>query len=791
METADTGTSPVSDIVSLLAGITRPGAFAVRTSLPPEALRLEVRGVGRVPLPVTKSRARRLRAVARPARYGLRERTVLDKRVRDAWEIPKSRVKIDRRRWNEVLRPELDRIRHRLGLPEGCKLKAELHNLLLYEPGQFFAPHQDSEKGDAMIGSLVVTLPSATKGGALVIEHHDEKVTVRGSERKLTLAAFYADCHHEVRPVREGHRIALTYNLFLEGDPLPPAPQAQVEALARGIQAFFETPPRPRWQRDAPRTPPERLVYLLDHQYTQRSLGWERLKNADAARAAALREVARRLDCEVFLALADVHEMWSCEEVGYGYGRARRYRGFRVDFDGEEDPDAPDEPALPELIDLEDYDVELRSWVDADGKQRSVSSAVAADEICYTKPSIELAPFRSEHEPYMGNWGNTVDRWYHRAAVVMWPREHAFRIRARASASWAIGEMGKALRRNARADARRMAEAVAPFWASAAAVERTPGLLARTLRVAAGLDAPAPAAVLLRPFAFEQLTPKAAPQLASLLERYGLDWCCALLAEWDSTRARGAREAWLEGLPAICHGLCASGARDGVELARRLAAGQWSWLQGETRATAAHAPPSRLLRELAGLHPATLALLESTRTTGDTQLHASILHALTRPEVRGPVLNLARLLRTAAETRSAQPLRALGLSPLRARCVEELAALLARPPRAQDDWSTELPETCSCELCTRLRAFLAAPGETRLEWPLAKEKRRHIHGILDRHELPVSHTTRRSGRPFTLVLAKTRALFEREESEREAWQRELNWLEGKRRAFGHAPERKG
>ena len=40
----------------------------------------------------------------------------------------------------------------------------------------------------------------------------------------------------------------------------------------------------------------------------------------------------------------------------------------------------------------------------------------------------------------------------------------------------------------------------------------------------------------------------------------------------------------------------------------------------------------------------------------------------------------------------------------------------------------------------------------------------------------MTHTTRRAGRPFTLVLMKTGALFERELRERELWERDLQWL---------------
>ncbi|MGO9932369.1 MAG: hypothetical protein ACLPV8_11225 [Steroidobacteraceae bacterium] len=40
----------------------------------------------------------------------------------------------------------------------------------------------------------------------------------------------------------------------------------------------------------------------------------------------------------------------------------------------------------------------------------------------------------------------------------------------------------------------------------------------------------------------------------------------------------------------------------------------------------------------------------------------------------------------------------------------------------------------------------------------------------------MTHTTRRLGSPFTLVLAKTAALFERDAAERQSWQQDLQWL---------------
>jgi hypothetical protein len=83
---------------------------------------------------------------------------------------------------------------------------------------QFFLAHQDSEKDDSMVGTLVVTLPSSYAGGELMVGHNEEWKAYRGSKTALSLVAFYADCRHEVLRVTSGYRITLTYNLLLHGD---------------------------------------------------------------------------------------------------------------------------------------------------------------------------------------------------------------------------------------------------------------------------------------------------------------------------------------------------------------------------------------------------------------------------------------------------------------------------------------------------------------------------------------------------------------------------------------------
>ena len=103
--------------------------------------------------------------------------------------------------------------------------------------------------------------------------------------------------------------------------------------------------------------------------------------------------------------------------------------------------------------------------------------------MCASTPSADLTPYDSEYTGYMGNYGNTMDRWYRRAAVVVWPRQHAFAARAEASPSWALTELRARLDAGDLVNARAAAESVAPFWKAPG-----PELLEPALHTAAGRD---------------------------------------------------------------------------------------------------------------------------------------------------------------------------------------------------------------------------------------------------------------------------------------------------------------
>jgi hypothetical protein len=449
-------------------------ASTVEVKAKADSLHLEVQGVGRIQLPVPADQARQLCQLGEPARFGRGEETLTDAAVRDTWEIPASLVSIE---WGQRLRAILDATRDELGLPSQCELAAGFHSMLVYEPGQFFVAHQDSEKDDTMIGTLVVTLPSVHTGGELVIEHDGKVTSYRGSKIALSLVAFYADCRHEVRPVRSGYRIALTYNLLLKGDTHAPATadEGTVSELARCLDAHFTTPVANRYT-DADAVPPNRLVYLLDHQYTARGLSLSRLKGTDAHVASLLQAATEKSGCELMLALADIQEIWSAYESGSEFG----YRGWNDDLEEYlHEPGDSDEYTLQDLI---DSSVTLIGWTGPQGTPEDISLAVGRAEVCASTRSVDLQPYASEYEGYMGNYGNTMDRWYRRAALVVWPRDRAFTNRAEARPDWALDELAARVRAGDLAGARAAAATLAPFWETVACAQHQARFFGKSLR---------------------------------------------------------------------------------------------------------------------------------------------------------------------------------------------------------------------------------------------------------------------------------------------------------------------
>ena len=241
---------------------------------------ISVDGVGVVSFPLGAGSASALKSVAIQAPYGLGSQTIVDKKVRDCFQIDACHVTTTRK-WDEAIQSVVARTAEGLGL-NSSQVTSKLYKLLLYEPGGHFEPHRDTEKERGMFATLIVQFPSDFAGGDLVVRHRGiDRAFDMGSkdgsrQQDFHSLAFYADCEHELRQITAGHRLVAAYSLCWASDAPPPAtPRVDAAlALADAFSCF-------RGQGGL----------LLEHQYTLSSLaryGLRALKGHDRAIAGAL-----------------------------------------------------------------------------------------------------------------------------------------------------------------------------------------------------------------------------------------------------------------------------------------------------------------------------------------------------------------------------------------------------------------------------------------------------------------------------------------------------------------------
>ena len=93
-------------------------------------------------------------------------------------------------------------------------------------------------------------------------------------------------------------------------------------------------------------------------------------------------------------------------------------------------------------------------------------------------------------------------------------------------------------------------------------------------------------------------------------------------------------------------------------------------------------------------------------------------------------------------------------------CRQELEKRTAQAPQKPSDYRRADKLSCTCGDCRALSAFLTNPEQKQSRFALAKNRRQHLHQIIDRNHCDLTHVTERRGRPFTLVCTKTKASYE-------------------------------
>ncbi|MCC5849989.1 MAG: 2OG-Fe(II) oxygenase [Verrucomicrobia bacterium] len=761
MSSADMDFEYASDgtaLVKALETVHRPGSYFSTGIREVPMPTVDVEGLERLSFPVSAAQAETLiRMAAEKAPFGRGEKTVLDESVRKVWQVPLSAFTLSGNGWNQALKEVLDQVRNDLGCGDAV-VEAELYKLLVYAEDGHFKAHRDTEKAGGMFGTLVITLPSAHTGGNLRIRHADQEVCLDLcplESAEIRFAAFFADCEHEVEPIKDGNRICLVYNLLRKKGEMPSAPADDRMAVRAATKALRD------WaavNRDAEEIS-RKIVYLLEHKYTESALSFQALKGEDAALARVLRVAAEQADFDLHLAMVHIEDFGYFEEY-YDYGYE------------------PDEFDMDDAV-VEDREAFLDSWCDAKDEP------VGFGKMRFDPAEDLLPPGALDDEPpdeenYHGNTGNagaSFDRAYLRAALVLWPKADGAAICLGGGLDCAIGFLESRSRPGAvpltaedRDGLGFIAEhVVEEFRMAQMGVGEIPRLLISLQRL--GFDDLLQGvwrgpllevydgscnSSLVQSLSALPL-PEAESCMAGLFERYAICLPRDCLELWTFAAARfpeknppfeEAFRILLENLPEARQG--SPGYRNGYEMFLRETLHPWKWaVRHASREPKVHHffPPEMLSETLNRLLPIdagklALELLEAMRANRrvfsiEDFWFPAFLHVEAKERKR-PVYEL-----------------------LWQTCAEALLERSETPPPAPTDWvdSTRLDE--KGETAEKLQAFLQDPNQKTFAFRATQDLRVTMESLVQRYGLDLDLRTEKKGRPHTLHLTKNRATYQK------------------------------
>jgi hypothetical protein len=767
----------------LLEDVERPGNFFVSGGMEIPMPKIEVESVGVLSFPVPESQIDALIQQATRAPYGRGEETILDESVRKVWQLPAGKVRVGGKSWAATFDALLQQVAAGLGC-DATAVSAELYKLLIYDRGGFFQAHRDTEKAGGMFGTLVVVLPSAHRGGELVLRHagREALVDLSGGEiSELKFVAFYADCEHEVKPISDGNRVCLIYNLVQQrtgkgkSESLrAPDYEKQIAAAAELLEANL-----------AGAGAPAKIAWLLEHQYSPEGLSFAGLKAADAARAQVLAQAAERARCVAHLGIVHIEESGAANPTGYDYGyRRRRW--------GRDDEDEDDSGGDFEVIEVCDWRHYVAQW--RDRHDQPVEFGEIPLEPGELVPDGALDDEKPDAQRLMeasGNEGASFERSYHRAALVLWRRERYAEVLLQAGMAAVLPLLkekveacsAKSAPDAARKEAVSLARQLVKAWAAApehgwrqpARPDKRDGML-NLLAQLGDVD-------LLGRFISEVVTRDYdGSENAALVE------CAALLGAEETGRIyaelAGRHTRHLHGQCVdLLHGLVRSGQRPFKRLTEsssasstRLKPGANEKQNREWRGALAQIAEAivgkldeigkrqrenewmdwRLAEKAKPMSAAFVAkLLNALEEFGATASRTAAAEKfVARPAVFDPVTILVP---------------ALGLLRVRdgaaAKLWEHSAELLlqrsGQPPEAPRDWRQDVKLSCACADCRELQAFTLDPVERQHRFLVKKERRQHLHQQIEHHGLDMTHETERAGSPQTLVCTKDRRSYHR------------------------------
>jgi hypothetical protein len=595
-------------------------------------------------------------------------------------------------------------------------------------------------------------------------------VSVANSQFRQNPPASLLD-EHEIKPVIEGARVCLTYNLLQQrtGKKLraitAPLYDSETDQAGATLKDCFG-------RDDAP----TKLAWLLEHQYSPAGLSFAALKGRDAALAKVLRRASERAECALHLGIVHIEELGSAEPYyDIDYEGGRRWGSYYENEEDEvEDDDGGDTDF--EVIEVFDGARYIDQWLDINDRPLEFGSLPVKDaEILPAGVLDGERPDQQRLTEATGNEGASFERSYHRAALVIWPQSRFVHVLLQAAPSAALPYLKdcvQACRTSSRSTVDQeavhaVAERIIDHWESVSNSGYRNRSKESERSIMISLIAELSNSPLLERFVAGVVTREydggENEALAAHARRLGPIQAGRILSRLVSENMRS--------FPSECVDLLTRLNREfkepeadwnaalrgvGVPVVEALT----HLKNGEREQPVRESWRTQKAGPVDG--PRLADLLQTLTALNAVSLRdAACSSIMANPTVFNPATRIVPALQLLRE-RGGEIVTGREFHRLWRHSAEFLLARSEYPPDAPKDWRQDAKISCRCGDCCELQDFVHDPAMQKHRFRVKKERRQHLHQQIDHHHLDMTHVTERIGSPQTLVCMKTRRTYERQ-----------------------------
>ena len=438
-----------------------------------------------------------------------------------------------------------------------------------------------------------------------------------------------------------------------------------------------------------------------------------------------------------------MQETWECEFEYNDYYNRRRYR------DKEDDDESEGIPTY-----IMDSSIMLRHWINRNGEAIEYQDFTPSSrEVCSTSGNEDFKPYKSEYEGWMGNSGNTLDRWYHRAAIVLWRKEDNLPIRFEMDKDALVKEIFELADSEGNIlQTKEILSSIAPYWQNYAKNHKAKEDIVNILNLASYINDSALSLQLLKVYNIPILNLETLPLWYSLIKSYGNKWYLSLLELLTSTKERryDRDDKIIDDFVNLTQELSNNAEYNDI--------GGWLINYQLEKILLKHKSPytTNVVKNIAEITD----LILGTIIYQNQDIHLKIINHIITHENNYPYILLVNLFEQCANKLDKASLEPWGYKQLFDYIHKSLMTEHDQGLRDKNDWSINKKCKCNCQHCKITNDFLSQSTAREKVWPLVQDTRNHVELEIRALQIPVDTKVVTNGRPYQLILTKTTKLYE-------------------------------